>query len=263
MSRLEIRDGRPTDYQEYVRLFAELGIDDSPVSDAKFAVEMAPSSAFAERDGKVVGFTFWRSLADTMHLAHIVSAPEARRTGAGRALLLDALARARTHGLAAVSLNVAQANVPARTLYESAGFRTISQSRALRLEWAKLGPPPEHPSPSEVRVLEPSDDARLERRFELAAGIFAAHRGLPDRHLRYVETGEGAAAAMFDASFPGANPLRATDLAHALALIHALRPLARHAFINLALEHQLEVCDQLLAIGATLRFDMLKMRCVL
>jgi GNAT superfamily N-acetyltransferase len=262
MSRLEIRDARASDYGEYVRLFAELGIDDFPVTHAKFTAEMVPSCTFAERDGRIVGFTFWRLLADTMHLAHIVSAPEARRTGAGRALLDDVIVRARGQGLAAISLNVAEANVAARSLYESVGFSVVSQSRALRLLWSALGARPNLPA---ARVLEPGDDGRLEPHFKLPAGIFAAHRGQADRVLRYLETPSGAAAAMFDASFPGANPFRATDVDHALALIHDLRAYARpeHGFVNLALEHQLSLCDALLAAGATLRFDMLKMRCAL
>lgn len=257
MTGLEIRDAEAGDYEAYVRLFAELGLDDAPVSASKFAQEMAPNSAFAERGGRVVGFTFWRPLADTTHLSHIVSAPEARRTGAGRALLLDVLARAKARGAAAVTLNVDPRNVAARTLYESAGFRALARSRALRLTWDRVPA-----QGSGAKAIEPADDERLERRFELARGTFAEHRRQPDRVLRQLDTGTGGAAAIFDVAFPGCSPFRATDAAHALALLDALRPHARpeHAFLNLALEHQVELADALIAAGATLRFDFLKMR---
>jgi ribosomal protein S18 acetylase RimI-like enzyme len=259
MNGLEIRDARASDYASYVRLFAELGIDDAPVSEAKFAQEMVPNSAFAERGGDVVGFTFWRSLATSTHLSHIVSAPEARRTGAGRALLLDAVERARRRGSASMTLHVATGNLAAKTLYESAGFRVVSQSRALRLAWSALA---KTTLTAEARSLEAADDSDVEERFALPAGTFAAHRGKPDRVLHYLETDEGAAAAVFDVAFPGCNPFRATDAEHALALLRALQTHARreHSFINLALEDQLALADALVATGATLRFEMLKMR---
>lgn len=75
MSGLEIRAAEAADHAEYVRLFAELGVDDAPVSAAKFAQEMVPTATFAERAGKVVGFAFWRPFADTTHLSQLVSRP--------------------------------------------------------------------------------------------------------------------------------------------------------------------------------------------
>lgn len=265
MSGLEIRAAEAADHAEYVRLFAELGVDDAPVSAAKFAQEMVPTATFAERAGKVVGFAFWRPFADTTHLSQLVSAPEARRTGVGRFLLRDVLARAKDRGAASVTLNVALANEAAKTLYESAGFRVMARSRALRLAWAKVPEQAAAPGALRARVVEPADDARIEARFELPAGTFAAHRPGQGRVLRWLETPSGSAAAVFDASFPGCNPFRATDAAHALALLRALRPHARpeHAFLNLALEDQHALADALVAAGATPRFEMLKMRAAL
>jgi ribosomal protein S18 acetylase RimI-like enzyme len=51
-------------------------------------------------------------------------APEARRLGIGRALLLEAIGRLRTAGdIEQVELRVVQTEEPARRLYLSAGFQ--------------------------------------------------------------------------------------------------------------------------------------------
>ena len=48
--------------------------------------------------------------------------PEARRTGAGRALMLAAEAHCRAHGVARMDLSTAHSNVQAQALYESLGW---------------------------------------------------------------------------------------------------------------------------------------------
>lgn len=56
---------------------------------------------------------------DTVHLAELVVAPEARRNGHASALLVTLLS---THPSATVTLTVASQNHAARTLYETFGF---------------------------------------------------------------------------------------------------------------------------------------------
>ncbi len=49
-------------------------------------------------------------------------APDARKTGAGRALLVAAHAHAQTHGFARLDLSTAKNNLAAQALYESLGW---------------------------------------------------------------------------------------------------------------------------------------------
>jgi [ribosomal protein S18]-alanine N-acetyltransferase len=56
------------------------------------------------------------------HLARVVVRPDARRSGLGRALLKELLARTAAAGLSVVTLNVYRDNLAAVTLYEALGF---------------------------------------------------------------------------------------------------------------------------------------------
>jgi ribosomal protein S18 acetylase RimI-like enzyme len=49
-------------------------------------------------------------------------APEARKTGAGRALLVAAHEHAKAHGFARLDLSTAKNNLAAQALYESLGW---------------------------------------------------------------------------------------------------------------------------------------------
>ncbi|MCB5166029.1 GNAT family N-acetyltransferase [Streptomyces bambusae] len=79
-------------------------------------------------DGRAVGFTqIYRTfsslaLAPMWLLNDLYVAPAGRRTGAGRALLRDALDRARAEGVAGVQLDTAYDNHIAQGLYEAEGF---------------------------------------------------------------------------------------------------------------------------------------------
>lgn len=57
-------------------------------------------------------------------------APSARRRGAARALLEDLLARARASGVASLTLEVAEDNVAAFSLYRALGFEQAGTRRA-------------------------------------------------------------------------------------------------------------------------------------
>jgi ribosomal protein S18 acetylase RimI-like enzyme len=78
---------------------------------------------------RLVGMvSFWRPAAVKFHHCGDITAmyviPEARGRGIGRALLLEALSRARTlAGLEQVHLAVTSANTAARALYASVGFQ--------------------------------------------------------------------------------------------------------------------------------------------
>ncbi|GAB2510821.1 GNAT family N-acetyltransferase [Lysobacter humi (ex Lee et al. 2017)] len=83
----------------------------------------------AELDGAVAGFIHVRTVRDyytqagITHVSDVVVAAHAEGRGIGR-LLMDAAERwARDRGHALVQLYVLPENVPARSLYEKAGYR--------------------------------------------------------------------------------------------------------------------------------------------
>jgi ribosomal protein S18 acetylase RimI-like enzyme len=85
----------------------------------------------AEENGERIGFLLLLydvpdevTLTDQAFVAYTAVEPHARGRGAGRALLDAAEALARAAGLRYVSLMVTEDNLPARSLYDGAGFLT-------------------------------------------------------------------------------------------------------------------------------------------
>lgn len=87
----------------------------------------------AEEAGRPVGFAMVLRLepVDSFDLVALAVVPEVRRRGVGRALLEDAhawaLAAAEPCEEVEVLLDVAEVNVPARSLFESAGYRFVAR----------------------------------------------------------------------------------------------------------------------------------------
>jgi ribosomal-protein-alanine N-acetyltransferase len=82
------------------------------------------SYCFLAKDagGQIVGFcSFWRVL-DELHINNLAVKPEARRLGAGTALLERVLSEGARLGARRVTLEVRRSNEPARLLYERFGF---------------------------------------------------------------------------------------------------------------------------------------------
>jgi ribosomal-protein-alanine N-acetyltransferase len=80
-------------------------------------------------DRPVAGFVaFWRVL-DEMHINNLAIHPEWRRRGLGRRLLGGTMQAAARMGVRRATLEARRSNVPARRLYESAGFRLIEVRR--------------------------------------------------------------------------------------------------------------------------------------
>ena len=73
-----------------------------------------------EVDGEIAAAVFLNR--ESWHIGALMVAPERRRQGYGRAMLLHALEVARSHGGRKVILGVQEDNLPAKRLYESAGF---------------------------------------------------------------------------------------------------------------------------------------------
>lgn len=101
-----------------------------PWSRSSFESEVEDAStAFhwvAERNGELVGYIVSWLVEDELHIGNLAVAPGLRRRGIGRALLSHCLGRAIERGLAHATLEVRASNVPAMTLYETAGFRPVA-----------------------------------------------------------------------------------------------------------------------------------------
>ena len=81
----------------------------------------------AERGGDVVGYLMaWRA-GNELHILNLAVAPEARRGGAGTALLAAALAAAAEDGLTVATLEVRVGNAPARAFYARHGFAVVGR----------------------------------------------------------------------------------------------------------------------------------------
>ena len=91
-----------------------------PWSAAEFAELLHTRGAFLLEEP--AGFLLGRALAGEAELLTLAVAPEARRTGLGRALTQAFAARASALHAEAAFLEVAADNVAARTLYRSCGW---------------------------------------------------------------------------------------------------------------------------------------------
>lgn len=97
----------------------------APWSEQSFRNELTnPQSVFlvATADGKTVGYGgYWRCI-DEAHITTVAVAPERRREGIGRRLMVELLMRARDEGMVCSTLEVRAGNQPAVQLYEELGY---------------------------------------------------------------------------------------------------------------------------------------------
>lgn len=77
----------------------------------------------AENDGRVAGFLAARKLTDELEILNLAVAPASRRQGVAGQLLRTAMKWAASEGITKVYLEVRASNTPAKTFYESHGFR--------------------------------------------------------------------------------------------------------------------------------------------
>lgn len=80
-------------------------------------------------EGRCIGFSLARTVADEAELLLIAVLPEFQRQGAGRQLLDEFIARAEALGLASVHLEVRDGN-PALGIYRRWGFEPVGRRSA-------------------------------------------------------------------------------------------------------------------------------------
>jgi ribosomal-protein-alanine N-acetyltransferase len=73
----------------------------------------------------ILGFVIFWLVHDELHVLNVAVAPEERRRGVARALMLEAEERARAHGARIATLEVRRSNSGAIALYRSMGYREV------------------------------------------------------------------------------------------------------------------------------------------
>ena len=100
---------------------------ESPWGEAEIAALLrGPGGMAFAADG---GFILIRVAADEAEVLTLAVAPEARRRGAGRALVREGVAAARAAGAEAMFLEVASDNAAALALYAGEGFAEVGRRR--------------------------------------------------------------------------------------------------------------------------------------
>jgi GNAT superfamily N-acetyltransferase len=259
------------DHAAFVRLFPELAVDDPMMAEEKFNRELLPTTLIAEAgEGpdptRILGYAYFQILEGLAYVRHLVTAPEARRRGVGRALM-DAVAEiARAAGCTSWCLNVKPDNTAALALYTAVGLSRGHTSKAFKLQWSKLDAvaDPVQDARIEVRPIEAHEDAAVETSLGLLRGILSSMRvkgGRAILALRERETSAVVGAAVFDPAFPGANPFCVTRPELAFVMLRALRAHAdpSHELLHFVVEGHPDVADAVLAAGATLKLDIVNM----
>ena len=78
-------------------------------------------------EGRAAAYGGMLSVLDEGQITNIATHPDYRRRGLGAAVLEALLAEARARGLAFVTLEVRESNVPAIALYQKLGFKTVGR----------------------------------------------------------------------------------------------------------------------------------------
>jgi GNAT superfamily N-acetyltransferase len=251
---LEIRTATEADLPLYLRLLPELHVDDPPPSLERWRSELGPATLVATKDGLGLGFCWWQRLDGSGYIRQLVSAPEARRLGVGRALLEAVATKLRDAGCKTWRLNVKPDNAPALALYASLGFKREYGSASLGLDWDVLERLPR--GSLRVRRIEPDDEMRVEAHFQLPSGQLANARAARRVMLLAVDSSDAVhGLALFNPDYPGSFPFRVTEKTATRALLEAMRenslPGARQ--VGVVAEKDDELVGQLISAGATVR----------
>lgn len=259
---MRVRPAGPADYPTFAKLYPELRVDDPVIDEARFASEIAPITLIAEdENGPPTGYAYYQVIHDVAYIRHLVTAPEARRRGVGRALMNRVAEIGRDAKATSWCLNVKPDNDAAIALYESMGMRRMYESRGLTIAWSDIDRQPAYERAVRARTIEPADDSRVESEMRMLEGQLAVGRAR-GRTLVLIEDENNAlvGAAIFDPSFPGAFPFRAARPENVVPLLRALKPHAKHPMIKMVVEDQPTIVEAILHIGGRVHLDILHMR---
>jgi GNAT superfamily N-acetyltransferase len=151
---LTIREAGPADaalihrfiraLAEYERLLHEVEADEEDVARHLFGPNPRVFCDIAERDGEPLGFALWFYNYSTFRGRHgiwledLFVVPEARGTGAGKALLRRLAARCVEQGLGRLEWSVLDWNAPSIAFYDSLGASALDDWTTRRLDGEAL-----------------------------------------------------------------------------------------------------------------------------
>lgn len=151
---IAIRPARPEDVPHLITLIQELAEYERARNDAKATEELLFAALFgptasaychvAERDDQVLGLAVWFLNFSTwlgrpgIYLEDLYVRPEARGSGAGRALLRELAAICVQRGYARLDWAVLDWNEPARKFYERLGAQAMTDWVPYRLTGESL-----------------------------------------------------------------------------------------------------------------------------
>ena len=115
-----IRLARPDDRERLRELQSHLREPNPPL--LNYAIDGPPLVLISDENGTPVGYLVAFYTDEAGYVAEIAVAPEHRREGRARRLLVTAFDRLREEGCSRIRLAVHPENEPARRLYQSLGF---------------------------------------------------------------------------------------------------------------------------------------------
>ena len=123
---MEIRPARGGDIPAVAALEAETFPDGASAAYLE-SLRAGGGAVLAAAEGDVMlGYAWYQLVLDEGYVGNVAVAEPFRRRGVGRALTEAMCRSAREKGLAFLTLEVRESNLPARRLYESCGFCTAA-----------------------------------------------------------------------------------------------------------------------------------------
>jgi ribosomal protein S18 acetylase RimI-like enzyme len=256
--QVTLRPGRADDHAAFTRLFAELGIHDPVPGAERFAQAIVPMLSVACRNDDVVGYITWRQYGTTAHVGQLAVDASTRGQRIGEHLLEHVRKLARDAGCTRWYLNVKRDNAPALRLYDRVGLRLEFESVAMKLAWDRA------PRVDvRHRLADPDEDALIGARFDVPKERITAFRARASYKLVTLRDDFDAILgfAAFDPSFPGVATFCAEQARYAVPLLAAVRQYADPAFdfVRVTVEGHRPVADAILALGAELTFELLRL----
>jgi len=261
MTSFTIRPASGADYAAFASLFPELEVDDPVPPPHIWESVLAPRSWVVVAGEEVIGYCYFQEYEDTGYIRNVVVSPRARRRGVGRAFMQAVGEHLRRSGKRFWRLNVRPGNHAALALYQRMGMNVQYQATSLRFPWTALESIPA--GLAVARELAPARDSILEDLFDLPRGQLGYARSLGRLLLETVSGSDQkpAGVAVFDASYPGAFPFRVIETDAVAPLLNAMRVHApAHEVVNLVVEDDARLAEMLIAVGATVRDEILHLK---
>jgi GNAT superfamily N-acetyltransferase len=245
-----LRPGRVEDHADFVRLFGELGVEDSPPPLDVWVSDLVKRAFFVDGPEGVTAYALVDVLGETGYVVNLVVAPGQRGKGLGRKVMRELATWFRARGCREWMLYVKPDNVPALALYGAMGMKAGRLETTWSLSWSHLEALPLAPEELEVVPVAGPDLAPLTEAFGLVPGKLARFATQATHRLRRLmdpEHPEAAGLGLMDVR-PLARvlvPFFAATPAHARVLLEA-------AFLELGSAEELRVVTGEAELGSLL-----------